>query len=308
MDERNNSEGLTKSRSVLGDHQSTGFSEFSSLKGNVVSSISNITDENQSANLLKLSCCSVSNSLSSISNNNYLGNVNKTASKKFKGPNSADLEVGKMTNLIATEALSKASKENVVQFVNVKEEDEFSDEFSLGGSQSDDHNADNLVLSQCGSIGCTILPESQESTVIDVEKSVETKNVNGCTAVTNSVKACSCSFCTKAGYIWLDLNYQDIKARVSAMKKSQKEASIVAERIMRGKGIGKHGVERLSGVSGLESDLMYQWRSLFQHMVGVTEQESNQLEARLLQLNDLRDKCKMDLELIGATRSEKREG
>ncbi|GFQ00006.1 hypothetical protein PHJA_002144600 [Phtheirospermum japonicum] len=345
MAERNNSEGFTKSRPVLGDltnqlgkrafseiekneSKSLNFndndkdiakrirfsspicSEISSLKGNVVSSISNITDENRNANTSQFGCCAVSESskdvetgVSQIINNNSLGNAHETASKIFKGPVSADLEVGKTISLISTEALSKASKENAVQFVNIKAEDELSDEFSLGGSQSDDHNADNLVLSQCGSIDCMILPESQESSVIGQEKSVEMKNVTDCTAGTDSIKACSCSFCTKAGYIWLDLNYQDIKARVSAMKKSQKEASIVAERIMRGKGVEKHGVESFSGVSELESDLMYQWRSLFQHMAGVTEQESNQLEARLLQLNDLRDKCKMDLEFIGAARS-----
>ncbi|KAL3613408.1 hypothetical protein CASFOL_042671 [Castilleja foliolosa] len=345
MAERNNSEGFTKSRPVLGDLTNQmgkrAFSEieknetkslilddndkdpakricfssprcsgFSSLKGNVP----NITEENRTDNLLQSGCCAVSKSsndvetvVSQIIKNNSFGNVNETASKTFKGPDSGELEVVKTVNLTSTEALSKASKENV-QFVNVKAEDEFNDEFSLGGSQSDDPNTDNFVLSQCGSIDCTILPESQESNVIGADKSMETENVNGCTAGTKSIKDCSCSFCTKAGYIWLDLNYQDIKARVSALKKSQKEASIVAERIVRGKGIEKHGVESFGGVSELESNLMYQWRSLFQHMAGATEQESNQLEARLLQLNDLRDKCKMDLELIGAARSEKREG
>ncbi|KAI3462053.1 hypothetical protein Pfo_018716 [Paulownia fortunei] len=172
----------------------------------------------------------------------------------------------------------------------------------------DDHNADNLVLSQCGSIDCTILPESQESRVFGVEKFMELKKGGECAYMgegTDSIKACSCSFCTKAAYIWLDLNYQDIKARVSAIKKSQKEASILAERSNRSKVIEKHGAESFSRVSKLESDLMYQWRSLFQHMADIWEEEGNQLEARLLPLTDLREKCKTDLELIDAAPSEK---
>ncbi|KAL0431979.1 UNVERIFIED_CONTAM: hypothetical protein Sradi_0823900 [Sesamum radiatum] len=170
------------------------------------------------------------------------------------------------------------------------------------------HNANNLVLRQCGSIDCTALPESQESRVFGVEGSMELKKGNECAYVsvgTNSLRACSCSFCTKAAYIWLDLNYQDIKARVSAMKKSQKEASMLAQKSIRSKAIEKDVAESFTRVSKLESNLMNQWRSLFQHMSGIWEEESNRLEARLLPLTGLREKCKTDLKLINATPSEK---
>lgn len=57
----------------------------------------------------------------------------------------------------------------------------------------DDHNADNFVLSQSGSIDCTFLPQSQESRVFGIEGSTKPKE-DECT---NSIGACSCSFCTK---------------------------------------------------------------------------------------------------------------
>lgn len=63
----------------------------------------------------------------------------------------------------------------------------------------DDHNADNFVLSQTGSIDCTVLPQSQESRVFGVERSAKSKE-DECTNMTegtNSIEACSCSFCTK---------------------------------------------------------------------------------------------------------------
>lgn len=171
----------------------------------------------------------------------------------------------------------------------------------------DDHNADNFVMSQSGSIDYAFLPQSQESRVFGIDKSTEPKE-DECahmTAGTNAIKACSCSFCTKAAYIWLDLHQKDIKARLSALKKSQKDASILAERSCRIKVNDTHGVESINRASNLESHLMYRWRSLFQHMSDTWEAESNQLEASLLPLNNLRDRCKAEMELINAEQSEK---
>ncbi|KAK4411655.1 hypothetical protein Sango_0238500 [Sesamum angolense] len=143
-------------------------------------------------------------------------------------------------------------------------------------NDGNDHNANNLVWSHCGSIDCTALPELQETRVFGVEGSMELKKGNECAYVsvgTSSLRACSCSFCTKAAYIWLDLNYQDIKARVSATEKSRKEASMLAQKSIRSKVIEKNGAESFTRVSKLESNLMYQWRSLFQHMSGIWEEE-----------------------------------
>ncbi|XP_057786083.1 uncharacterized protein LOC131003573 [Salvia miltiorrhiza] len=171
----------------------------------------------------------------------------------------------------------------------------------------DDHNADNFILSQSGSIDCTVLPQSQESRVFGIDKSNELKE-DECALMTvgsNAIDACSCSFCTKAQDLWLDLHQKDIKARLSALKKSQKDASILAERSYRIKVNEKHGAESVTRASKMESHLTNQWRSLFQHMSDIWEAESNQLEASLLPLNNLKDKCKAEMELIRAKLSEK---
>lgn len=119
------------------------------------------------------------------------------------------------------------------------------------------------------------------------------------------LKSCSCSFCVKAAYIWSDLHYQDIRGRISALKKSQREANIMRERSCRNKGIDKLSQGNHYNVSKLESDLTGQWRSLFLHMENIFECEGNQLEASLLQLKDLRDNCKTDLEMVNGMPREK---
>lgn len=113
-----------------------------------------------------------------------------------------------------------------------------------------------------------------------------------------SLKACSCSFCTKAAFIWSDLHYQDIKGRTSVLRKSQKEASNLVQRNCWNKDTGLHGPENVNKSSNLESDLMGHWRSLFLHMEDVYVRESTQLEANFMALKDLRERCKMDLEFI----------
>ncbi|KAG8373347.1 hypothetical protein BUALT_Bualt11G0014700 [Buddleja alternifolia] len=394
MPEENTSDGLYKSRSVLGDltnrlrkrefsqrekngTKSSNFqdkdtlkrvrvsprpcTEASSLKGNVMSSISKIINETRNSNVDFGSDCTVSKSSSDVETdldsgyclkvtNVVVGNSKVLGGEKdieildlsrgnadFQSVNELDLEGEKAVNSTATEAFTRfkhtvsgngvdessrgkndpnlihLGKVNALEGASVEANDELGDSFRTlretdrvcindinksdaneakanpEGTQSDnddlnDHNADNLLLSQSGSIDCTILLESQESRVFGVERSTEmTKGDDLCANMsggTDSIKACSCSFCTKAAYIWLDLNYQDIKARVSAMKKSQKEASILAERSYRSKAMQKHDVESESStkVPKLESDLMYQWRSLFQNMADIWEAEGNQLQ------------------------------
>ncbi|KZV53749.1 hypothetical protein F511_00015 [Dorcoceras hygrometricum] len=160
------------------------------------------------------------------------------------------------------------------------------------------HTAENLITSQSDSIDCAIFPDSQESKIFGFEKSSGSKKCKEyhCSGGgVDAIKACSCSFCTKAAYIWLDLNYQDIRGRVSAMRKIQKEASILGEISRMIKDAEKHDAEGFAGISKLEIDLMHQWKFLFQHMAGVWEQEGDRLETSLSPLTDLREKCKRDL-------------
>ncbi|KAE8665981.1 Acyl-CoA oxidase 2 isoform 1 [Hibiscus syriacus] len=124
-------------------------------------------------------------------------------------------------------------------------------------------------------------------------------------ASVDMLKACSCSFCLKAAYIWSDLHYQDTKGRIAVLKKSRKEASILVQKSPTGKQSGIHNQGNSNTSSKLESDLTNQWRSLFLNMEDIFIHESNQLQASYIELKDLRDKCKMDLEQITGTPSER---
>ncbi|CAH8353685.1 unnamed protein product [Eruca vesicaria subsp. sativa] len=110
------------------------------------------------------------------------------------------------------------------------------------------------------------------------------------------IKSCSCSFCLKAAYIWSDLHYQDIKGRLSALKKSQKVASSLIQRNDKEKTTGFHGFVSSVGSAKLESDLMGQWRSLFLSMGDILAHESNHLQNSFTTMKDLREDCKIDLE------------
>lgn len=67
-----------------------------------------------------------------------------------------------------------------------------------------------------------------------------------------------------------------------ALKKGQKDASILAERSCRITADEKHGAQSVPRVSNLESNLMHQWRSLFKYMSNTWEDEGNQLVSPLI--------------------------
>ncbi|PRQ48828.1 hypothetical protein RchiOBHm_Chr2g0115081 [Rosa chinensis] len=116
---------------------------------------------------------------------------------------------------------------------------------------------------------------------------------------------CSCSFCLQAAHILSDLQYQDIKGRISALKKSQKEAGILVQKSFRGKEIDPKGPRYANKTSKLESDLSSQWRSLFLHMEDIFVNEGNHLHDKFVTLKDLRDNCKMELETAVGVPSER---
>ncbi|KAL1225739.1 hypothetical protein V5N11_005388 [Cardamine amara subsp. amara] len=110
------------------------------------------------------------------------------------------------------------------------------------------------------------------------------------------LKSCSCSFCLKAAYIWCDLHYQDIKGRLSALKKSQKEVSNLIQRNGKERSTDFHASVNSVTYSKQESELMGQWRSLFLSMGNILAHESNHLQNTFVAKKKLRDDCKMDLE------------
>ncbi|KAL5703937.1 hypothetical protein ACHQM5_022428 [Ranunculus cassubicifolius] len=140
------------------------------------------------------------------------------------------------------------------------------------------------------------LPSSQEG---DSEKCafLNFDGTPNTTMGTDFLKTCSCSFCLKAAYIWTDLQYQDTKGRIAALKRSRKDVRSVIEKSCTYGGFGKNVNAISTKPTKLEHDLMGQWRSLFLHTEDVLIRESSQLQSSLLNLKDLRDNCKSDLEM-----------
>ncbi|KAI3506453.1 hypothetical protein L1887_28812 [Cichorium endivia] len=166
---------------------------------------------------------------------------------------------------------------------------------SIITNNGDDLTLDNVDFNKGDYLDCSRLVASQESRSSGLERCIEQKGVKCSDTNIDSIKACSCSFCMKAAYIWSDLHYQDIKGRIAAIKKSQKEASILVQRNSVDNEKGKYGKRIFNKSSKLESDLTDKWRSFFLNMEDIFALESNQLESSLLTLSDLRDNCKSDL-------------
>ncbi|KAK6923432.1 hypothetical protein RJ641_011737 [Dillenia turbinata] len=130
------------------------------------------------------------------------------------------------------------------------------------------------VSKSCVSAECSALLSSQSSKSFELGRCSGLKVDAG--AGVDPLKSCACSFCTKAAHIWSDLYYQDVKARISAVKKSQKEANSLAQRYCKSGEISAHGQENYIKYK-LESDLLGHWKSLFLHMEDVLLRENNQL-------------------------------
>ncbi|KAA3475600.1 Kielin/chordin-like protein [Gossypium australe] len=200
-------------------------------------------------------------------------------------------------------------------------------------NDSKDLGVGRLASSEGGCVEWLRLPKSssQGFRSFELERCVGLKNDgSNLNAGADMLKACSCSFCLKAAYIWSDLHYQDTKGRIAVLKRSQKEASILVQKSCSGKETDIQNLGNPNKSSKLESDLTSQWRSLFLNMEDIFVHESNQLianfqyhertcnilydnaqiefvlqQASYIQLKDLRDNCKMDLERITGMPSER---
>ncbi|KAK1391962.1 hypothetical protein POM88_011018 [Heracleum sosnowskyi] len=175
----------------------------------------------------------------------------------------------------------------------------------VGENDENELGDDNMDSTKSEFTDYLRFPESQESGSSDLERCVGVKGdgLSDSPVGVDLIKACSCSFCTKAAYIWSDLHYQDIKGRLAAIRKSQKEANILVQRSTENKAIDIHGPGKPD--VKLQSSLMDHWRSLFLNMEDIYGQESSQLESSLYTLRDLRDDCKTELESINGMLSEK---
>ncbi|XP_068641073.1 uncharacterized protein [Aristolochia californica] len=111
-------------------------------------------------------------------------------------------------------------------------------------------------------------------------------------------KACSCSLCLKAAYVWSELHYQDTRNRLSEVKRSMKQVRVLIGRSYTHGNTEKPTEESSKMSKKLESDLMHQWRSLFLRTEDAFVQESKQLKSDLIKLKELRENCMKDLETI----------
>ncbi|XP_009630799.1 uncharacterized protein LOC107783888 isoform X1 [Nicotiana tabacum] len=276
--------------------------KISSSKVDVVSGISNIPNENQDPNLLHVGS-STAISKSTIGDSNENSSAIEVINDQDSIPEKISEATNDMDGLVTgvpVQALSGTEDHDAIHSCEINEDSEGTE----SDMDPDEQGFDNLVMSQSGSVDFARLPESQESRVkLDtcVVGTQTCEDNSGLNASIDSIKACSCSFCTKAANIWLDLHYQDIKGRISAIKKSQKDASILVDRSCRGKGIWKEGPEKNIEASNLESSLMGQWKSLFQHMEHIFQHEAEELEGSLVTLTDLRERCKADLDSFTGT-------
>ncbi|XP_065859029.1 uncharacterized protein [Euphorbia lathyris] len=142
------------------------------------------------------------------------------------------------------------------------------------------------------SVESSMLPKSFELDRCTTLKGDDHGCANFSAGGADLLKACNCSFCIKAAYIWSDLHYQDIRGRLGVLKKSQKQASILANKTQS----EIHTLRNSNNSSDLESNLAAQWQSLFHHMEETFVHESNQLQPGFVALKDLREQCKTDLE------------
>ncbi|XP_076960471.1 uncharacterized protein LOC143636870 isoform X2 [Bidens hawaiensis] len=172
--------------------------------------------------------------------------------------------------------------ENAPDVIVETEEDERTDLALVDGN---DVSHDNLDSSKDEYLDCSRFFESQES-----KCGLEKTGDGFSSECMDMIKACPCSFCMKAACLWSDLHYQDIKGRIAAIKKSQKEATILVNRN------SKDAARNFEKVSNLESDLMGRWKSLFVHMEDIFIREGTQLEASLSTLKEVIYNCKTDTE------------
>lgn len=282
-----------------------------SSKVDVVSGISNVPNKNQDPDLSRVdSATAISQSTNGDNNeSNYacgsaveiLNDPERIPKKSFEVINDMD---GLVTEAaVPVPALSGTEDHDAARSCEINEVDsegtESEDMFPNG---PDEQGLDNLVMSQSGSVDFARLPESQESRVkLETCGGTQTCEDNsGLSASIESIKACSCTFCTKAAYMWLDLHYQDTKGRISAVKKSQREASILVEKSVKGKEL-QEGPEKNIEAANLESSLIGHWKSLFQNMEHIFQHEADQLEGSLVTLTDLKERCKTELDSFNGT-------
>ncbi|KAL1215479.1 hypothetical protein V5N11_021904 [Cardamine amara subsp. amara] len=190
----------------------------------------------------------------------------------------------------------------------VKETCEKDSNMNVCASQTDATIGEDLAVavfsSSNGEGAGLLLPSSQTVKSFNMNRC---SNVDGMGIVNhdmeadNELRSCPCSVCLKAAFIWSDLQYQDIKGRLSVLKKSQKEACILIQRNGKAKPMDVYGSENSNNSTNQESDFMGQWTSLFLNMEGILARENNHLQNSFVAMKELRENHKINLEKASTT-------
>lgn len=148
--------------------------EINSLKGNVISSITKIHGKNKDPN--------------------SAGNADiQHSARNFEAP-SCEGNVSRPTSVADVDYASTDIACNSDETIRLSSGSFHSDDVHLLSQNNDenDNGADNLVMSQTGSVDVARFPESQESMCTGV-KTHENSNLSD----TDLINSCSCSFCRK---------------------------------------------------------------------------------------------------------------
>ncbi|KAL8143475.1 hypothetical protein V2J09_016507 [Rumex salicifolius] len=233
-----------------------------------------------------------------------LGNAESISDSKFKtGSGEADLYVLGSSNLSQSSSES-TSKDPIIQICEDSQDPEEPVLEALGSQVASTEGKDccfsTMPSNECPPIVGSRSTELQGDKAFGLERCLLLKDDAASDAVlgADSLKSCSCSFCVKAAYIWSDLQYTDVKGRMSALAKSKKEASNLVRMCSQEKGAGKGGESSSTSPIELDKDLMNRCKSLFVFMDDAFDKESNQLEIEFSSIKDIREQFKTNLETV----------
>ncbi|XP_031491513.1 uncharacterized protein LOC116258487 [Nymphaea colorata] len=233
-----------------------------------------------------------------LSGGSRLSAINRVTSAAFAFPDISKGSVG----------ISSASKiSSGIQETFVKG----SEEVHAANGDSCVESSDASAMRKAADVSGTILNESgfQEDMGCSSQVRSSWTEVSGHDRFhmdkSDTAQNCSCSFCCKAAYIWSDLNYHDVRGRLSVLKKSiGNVASLLGGNFFNDLARACHkqtyvcSTSQEPGKRTLESHLMHQWRSLFLQTEKSLSSEIMQLQSNLQKLKGLRENCKKDLEVI----------
>ncbi|OIW00417.1 hypothetical protein TanjilG_05767 [Lupinus angustifolius] len=235
--------------------------------------------------------------------------VNKSCQLRFGAVGTHHKEEGKSPCVNNVWDESNLLSENPVGF-GEKNQGRIDCDFSVGNQGIESNEREFSVVGKlpvAGELPMPTISASHDRKFVGLERCTGLKGVAGANSSLGSediLKKCTCSFCSKAAYIWSDLYYQDVNGRLATLRKSQKEANLLVHKFSGGNETVTSGQQNTSESSKLELSLMDQWKSLFVHMEKTFAQESSQLESSCDTLKILRDSCKADLGSTGNSHSD----